>query len=277
MMNDIRPGGCRGLTRSYAVVRLLWLVLLFVWWSPSDAADAKAPTYSSLDIYLTLEDAPGPDGKEHPAAVRLRGIMAKVPELTYQIRYVSWLRAIREVETRYNALIFQILRTPKREVQYQWLVADRQVPVNLVALSQNPKKDWPLSRLKQDQSIRIACPASTAYCEILLQQGFSTSQVEPIGRMGEDSTERALLAGRVDFIAVPPGSLQSNIQQILIAEAAYPMSHQQSHVEESVYQISHQLTTLEDYLAGGLSLDPAVRELFRQRFGKPEQAPQKSL
>lgn len=252
------------------MVRLLWVILLFVWWSPSDAADAKAPPYPPLDIYLTLEDAPGPDGKEHPAAVRLRGIMAKVPELSYQIRYVSWLRAIREVETRDNALIFQILRTPKREVQYQWLVADRQVPVNLVVLSQNPKKDWPLSRLKQEQSIRIGCPAASAYCEILLQQGFSTSQVETIGRMGEDSTERALLAGRVDFIAVPPGSLQSNMEQIQLAEAAYQMSHQQSHVAESVYQISHQLTMLEDYLAGGLLLDPAVRELFRQRFSKSE-------
>jgi len=277
MIKFVHPVGCSGHTRSYPVYRLVLLVLLLVWGSQPNNADAEASTYPPLDIYLTLDDVPASDGKENPAALRLRGIMAKVPELTYQIHYVSWPRAMRHVETRDNALVFQVLRTPQREGKYHWLVADRKVPVNLVALTKNPKKAWSLSRLKQDQSIRLACPAAMAYCEILQQQGFSSAQVVQINRLEEESIERALLAGRVDFIAVPPGNLQHNMQQIQAAEAAYQMSHQQIHVAESVYQISHQLTMLEDYLAGGLLLDPAVRELFRQRFVTPVSPAQKSL
>lgn len=228
---------------------------------PASEAKAAATVYPKLDIYLITHEAPAPDGRETEVTLRLRNIMAKVPELRYQLHYVSWPKAMRQVAQRSDALIFQILRTPQREARYHWLVADQQVPINLVALNRNPKKDWPLSRLKQDQNIQVACPANTAHCEILLQQGFREQQIVQISPQQQQSLERVLLAGRVDFIVVASEDLQRNMQRLSVAASAY--------------QISHQLTSTDDYLAGGLFLDPAVRQLFQQKFPIPaSQAPQ---
>ena len=230
---------------------------------PAAEANAAATVYPKLDIYLITDEAPAPDGRETEATLRLRNIMAKVPELRYQLHYVSWPKAMRQVEQRSDALIFQILRTPQREARYRWLVADQQVPINLVALSQHRKKDWPLLQLKQDKQVRIACPANTAQCEILLQQGFGEHQIVQISPQQQQSLERVLLAGRVDFIVVAPGDLQRNMQRLSVAP--------------SVYQTSHQLTSSDDYLAGGLLLDPAVRQLFQQKFPIPASRVPQSL
>ena len=242
-----------------SVVILLLILSSMV--TPAVEANAAATVYPKLDIYLITDEAPAPDGRETEATLRLRNIMAKVPELRYQLHYVSWPKAMRQVAQRSDALIFQILRTPQRELRYRWLVADQQVPINLVALSQHRKKDWPLLQLKQDKEVRIACPANTAQCEILLQQGFREHQILQISPQQQESVERVLLAGRVDFIVVAPGDLERNMQRLSVAA--------------SVYQISHQLTSTDDYLAGGLLLDPAVRQLFQQKFPIPAgRAPQ---
>ncbi len=240
---------------------VILLLILSGMVTPAAEANAAATVYPKLDIYLITDEAPAPDGRETEATLRLRNIMAKVPELRYQLHYVSWPKAMRQVAQRSDALIFQILRTPQRESRYRWLVADQQVPINLVALSQHRKKDWPLARLKQDKEVQIACPANTAQCEILLQQGFGEHQILQISPQQQQSLERVLLAGRVDFIVVAPEDLQRNMQRLSVAA--------------SVYQTSHQLTSSDDYLAGGLLLDPAVRQLFQQKFPIPaSRAPQ---
>ena len=231
---------------------VILLLILSGMVTPAAEANAAATVYPKLDIYLITDEAPAPDGRETEATLRLRSIMAKVPELRYQLHYVSWPKAMRQVEQRHDALIFQILRTPQREARYRWLVADQQVPINLVALNRNPKKNWPLSRLKQDKDLRIACPANTAQCEILLQQGFDENQIVQISPQQQQSLEGVLLAGRVDFIVVAPVDLQRNMQRLSVAASAY--------------QISHKLTSTDDYLAGGLFLEPAVRQLFQQKF-----------
>lgn len=231
---------------------IIVLMLLVLAGARVAAKDAAPPAYPSLDIYLVTDEAPAADGRESAATQRLRSIMLKVPELPYQVHFVSWPRAIRQVERRDNALVFQMLRTPKRETRYHWLVADQQVPVNLVALSKNPKKDWSLARLLQDPNTRVACLHATAYCEYLSQQGFAEKQIEQITLQEEDSVERVLLAGRVDFIVVAPLDLARNMQRLQI--------------DPSGYQVSHQLAMMKDYLAGGLLLAPEVRQLFRQRF-----------
>ncbi len=243
------------------VVLLLAMCVSIV--AQTTSANEAVTAYPELDIYLITDEAPAPDGQETDATLRLRNIMAKVPELRYQLHYVSWMKALRQVEQRRDALIFQIIRTPEREPRYRWLVVDQQVSINLVALSQQPKKDWPLSRLKQDKDIRIACPANTAQCEILFQQGFTANQIVQLSPLQQESLERVLLAGRVDFIVVAPVDLRRNMQRLNIAASAY--------------QISHQLTLVEDYLAGGLLLDTAVFELFQQKTQSPANSTRQSL
>lgn len=244
-------------------MRSVVILLLILACMLTAGANAATPVYPKLDIYLITDEAPAPDGRETEATMRLRNIMAKVPELRYQLHYVSWPKAMRQVEQRSDALIFQILRTPQREARYRWLVADQQVPINLVALSQHRKIDWPLSQLIQDKDVQIACPANTAQCEVLLQQGFGEHQIVQISPQQQESVERVLLAGRVDFIVVAPGDLLRNMQRLSVAASAY--------------QISHQLTSADDYLAGGLLLDPAVRQLFQQRFTLPASQDPQSL
>lgn len=225
---------------------LLGLVASVAW------ADDAALQYPKLDIYLITDEMPAPDGTETAATLRLRKIMAKVPELRYELHYVSWPKAMRQVERRPDALIFQMLRTPQREARFHWLVADQHVPINLVTLRSNPKKDWSLSRLKQSNDVQVACPATTAHCEILTHQGFQADQIIQISPQQQESVERVLIAGRVDFIVVAPADLQRNMQRL--------------DVDASAYQISHQLTAIDDYLAGGLLLDPKVRALFRNKI-----------
>lgn len=233
-------------------VILCVLLLLMVAVAPVAAKELAVAAYPALDIYLVTDEAPTANGQESAATQRLRSIMAKVPELPYQVHFVSWPRAIRQVERRDNALVFQMLRTPLREARYHWLVADQPVPVNLVALRNNPKKDWSLKRLIEDPQVRVACLDATAYCEYLSQHGFNENQIEQISLQEEDSVERVLIAGHVDFIVVAPADLERNMQRL--------------QMDPSGYQVSHQLAVMKDYLAGGLLLAPEVRQLFRQRF-----------
>lgn len=200
-----------------------------------------------VHIYLLTDEQPTADGQESVVAQKLRHKLKAYPELHYQLHYVSWPKALAEVNRRSDALVVGLLRTPAREPHYNWLLPDDTQPTYLYCLHGHPQQQWTLSQLAASPTVRIACPALSAHCEMLRQQGFS-QQIQEIRLSEQNSIERLLLARRVDFIAVSDADIRRRMALL--------------QVKPSVYQKGPQLAVLQDYLAGGPKLDPRIQAIF---------------
>ncbi len=235
--------------------RWLWWTLLSLMLSLTAAGQAN--TYPLLHIYLLTDEMPAPDGPESRVAQEVRRVMADFPELEYRLHYVSWPKALAEVAKKPDALVVNLLRTPAREPHYSWLVPGPPVQLHLYTLAEQPLRSHSLVALQQQPQLRIACPAQSAHCEMLLHVGFRPEQVMPVRLTEQDSVERLLLARRVDFIAAAGEDVERRMRLLGVEPAAYVQAQQ--------------VAELTDYLAGGPLLDPAVKALFlqRQQVAKP--------
>lgn len=204
--------------------------------------------YPALHIHLLTDEMPLPDGSESVVAQQLRRKLAAFPQLQYQIHYVSWPKALAEVAKRPNALVYKILRTPSREDQFSWLIKDEQIQLHLYSLASQPLRHHSLEQLKSVGELRIACPAQSAHCEMLRHRGFRPAQILEVRLSEQTSVERLLLAKRVQFIAVAELDIQRRMALL--------------GVQPEAYNKGAQVAELSDYLAGGLLLDPAVRQLL---------------
>lgn len=201
----------------------------------------------TVHIYLLTDEQPTPDGQESAVTVKLRKQLKAYPQLDYQLHYVSWPKALAEVARRPDALVVGLLRTPAREPHYSWLLPDDAQPTYLYCLTGHPLQRASLSQLIATPTVRIACPALSAHCEMLRRQGFA-EHIQEIRLSEQNSIERLLLARRVDFIAVSDADIRRRMALLK--------------VEPTAYQKGPQLAVLQDYLAGGRQLDPRIRAIF---------------
>lgn len=200
-----------------------------------------------VHIYLLTDEQPTADGQESVVVQKLRKQLNVYPQLSYQLHYVSWPKALAEVNRRSDALVAGLLRTPAREQHYSWLLPDDTQPTYLYCLSDHPLRQAGIRQLVANPALRIACPALSAHCEMLRQLGF-TAQIQEIRLSEQDSIERLLLARRVDFIAVSDADIHRRMSLL--------------NVKPSAYKKGPQLALLRDYLAGGPKLDPRIRAIF---------------
>ena len=226
---------------------LTWLSCLLCL-NTVQAAEAIAKALPEVQIYLITEEMPAPDGTESASTQHLRRQLAQFPALQYQIKYVSWPKALAEVANRSDALVYKIARTPSREQRYTWLFPNETINLHLYALADQPLRHASLMQLQQLPAVKIACPAQSAHCEMLRLRGFSHEQVLEVRLSEQTSVERLLLAKRVQFIAVAGADFQRRMKQLKVPPTAY--------VTGPV------VASLTDYLAGGPKLDPALRQLL---------------
>ncbi len=211
---------------------------------------AEPVVYPLVHVQLLTDESPRPDGSESEVTKQLRQQLAAFPQLRYQIHYVSWPKALAEVTKRSDALVYKMLRTPSREARFQWLLAGERVRMHLYSLAGEPLRQHSLEQLKSIVGLRIACPAQSAHCEMLRQRGFSTEQILEVRLAEQSSVERLLLARRVQFIAVAEEDIRRRMSQLGVAATDYIKGQQ--------------VAELQDYLAGGPLLDPAIRRLLTQ-------------
>ncbi len=227
--------------------RLSWRIVLLVAGILLCSGAAAAGSVQA-HIYLLIDEQPGVDGQESAVTQKLRKQLKAYPQLQYQLHYVSWPKALAEVNRRSDALVVGLLRTPAREHQYRWLLPDDTQPTYLYCLQGHPMQQWSISQLAATPTVRIACPALSAHCEMLRQQGF-TAQIQEIRLSEQNSIERLLLARRVDFIAVSDADIRRRMNLL--------------EVKPTTYVKGPQLAMLRDYLAGGPQLDPRILAIFR--------------
>ncbi len=233
--------------QGYRVAWLSWLCVVS-WCSVLHAAEPPASELPRAQIYLITEEMPAPDGTESAATQRLRRQLAQFPALQYDIHYVSWPKALAEVARRPDAMVYKIARTPSRESRYHWLFPNETSNLHLYALADQPLRHASLQQLRQQPTLKIACPAQSAHCEMLRQRGFSEAQVLEVRLTEQTSVERLLLAKRVQFIAVAAEDFRRRMAIL--------------QVPPQDYVTGPQVASLTDYLAGGPTLHPALRQLL---------------
>lgn len=211
---------------------------------------AEPVVYPLVHVQLLTDESPRPDGSESEVTQKLRQQLAAFPQLRYQIHYVSWPKALAEVSKRSDALVYKMLRTPSRETRFQWLLAGERVRLHLYSLAGEPLRQHSLEQLQAIAGLLIACPAQSAHCEMLRQRGFRAEQILEVRLTEQTSVERLLLARRVQFIAVAEADIRRRMAQLGIAATDYLKGPQ--------------VAELQDYLAGGPSLDPAIKQLLTQ-------------
>lgn len=233
--------------KGFCRVWLCW-VCVVSWCSVLHAAESPVSSLPRAQIFLITEEMPAPDGTESAATQRLRRQLAHFPALQYDIHYVSWPKALAEVARRSDALVYKIARTPSREQRYQWLFPNETSNLHLYTLADQPLRHESLKQLQQQPGLQIACPAQSAHCEMLRQRGFSKEQVLEVRLSEQTSVERLLLAKRVQFIAVAAEDLRRRMAIL--------------QVSPKDYVTGPQVASLTDYLAGGPTLHPALRQLL---------------
>lgn len=233
--------------RRFCMVWLSWFGFSG-WLSPLLAAETKAAALPRAQIYLITEEMPAPDGTESAATQRLRRQLAQFPALQYDIHYVSWPKALAEVARRSDALVYKIARTPSREQRYKWIFPNETSNLHLYTLAEQPLRHASLEQLQQQPGLQIACPAQSAHCEMLRSRGFSKDQVLEVRLSEQTSVERLLLAKRVQFIAVAAEDFRRRMALLK--------------VPPKVYVTGPIVASLTDYLAGGPTLHPALRQLL---------------
>lgn len=242
--------------KGFCVVWLSWFGCCG-WLCPLQAAEIQAAALPRAQIYLITEEMPAPDGTESAATQRLRRQLAQFPALQYDLHYVSWPKALAEVARRSDALVYKIARTPSREQRYHWLFPNETSNLHLYALADQPLRHASLEQLQQQPTLKIACPAQSAHCEMLRSRGFSPEQVLEVRLSEQTSVERLLLAKRVQFIAVANEDFRRRMALL--------------NVPPKDYVTGPQVAILTDYLAGGPTLDPSLRQLLSRDTVPPVQ------
>lgn len=233
--------------KGFCVAWLGWLCV--IGWGPGlHAAEPPLVSLPRAQIYLITEEMPAPDGTESAATQRLRRQLAQFPALQYDIQYVSWPKALAEVARRSDALVYKIARTPSREQRYQRLFPNETSNLHLYMLADQPLRHKSLKQLQQQPGLTIACPAQSAHCEMLRLRGFTKEQIMEVRLTAQTSVERLLLAKRVQFIAVAAEDFRRRMAIL--------------QVPPQDYVTGPQVASLTDYLAGGPTLHPALRQLL---------------
>ncbi|WP_156896349.1 hypothetical protein [Aestuariibacter salexigens] len=143
---------------------------------------------------------------------RLSELM-KRSELDYKIIFLPWNRALAEVQSVPNSLIYQLLRTDQRENQYIWIMPATDMEPMLLVGRSGMTSDL-LKTEVVDGRFSAACFMGSAQCEQLLAFGFRESNLLRTSRVEPFHLESLLVGERVDFIAAFESSLQQPLADI---------------------------------------------------------------
>ncbi|WP_417465786.1 substrate-binding periplasmic protein [Kordiimonas sp.] len=156
---------------------------------------------SAEDVVVYTENYPpynyqGPGGEvEGLATAKVRQILDDAG-LSYSIKLVPWARAMLYAQTRKNALIYTITRTPDREAQFDWLAPLAPSSFYLFVRADDPRSVSPETLLSGQ--FQAACVTGDLTCDLL---GWTDIPKENIMVVANSRTEdfRMVIANRADI------------------------------------------------------------------------------
>ncbi|WP_199102333.1 ABC transporter substrate-binding protein [Aquitalea sp. ASV11] len=145
---------------------------------------------------ITVDAGPIPpfsyeeQGRPVGIAVDLLNAAGKLYGLSFNYRFLPWLRAQSEARSSTDRIIIPLTRTPEREEQYNWIAELFQYQFVFISAG------GPLPRsLEEARAMRIAVLRGNPAEKILRDQGFTLLDVG----FSEEINARKLAARRVDL------------------------------------------------------------------------------
>lgn len=116
--------------------------------------------------------------------------------LSYEIRVIPWVRAMKRIREEENSLIYTITRTEERETQFDWLVPLAKANFHLYARRED-QRTFTIDNLKAGK-YSAACVAADLTCLFLKNMGVPENRIVqiPDSRTGDF---RLVVVGRVDL------------------------------------------------------------------------------
>ena len=117
--------------------------------------------------------------------------------LNYEIRLVSWVRAMRNAQLLDNALIYSLVRTDEREAKFDWL-AHLTVAKYYLYAHKRLKEPVTLKDIRAGK-YKAVCPVQSVFCPVLEGFGFPREKLHRISFMEFIEQFKLVESGRVDF------------------------------------------------------------------------------
>ena len=170
--------------------------------------------------------------------------------LKYSIKLVPWARAVLYAQTKDNALIYSIARTPDREAEFDWLAPLARSHFYLYVRAQETRVVTPEALLKGD--FTAACVTSDLACELIRLAGVPEDKVTMINN-NTTGDFRMVAAGRADLYV-------SNIM-------TNDMLREHEGFDPAVTKPAMRLDGKAGfYLAGGLKVPNEARTRIREAY-----------
>ncbi|MFT6268055.1 MAG: polar amino acid transport system substrate-binding protein [Alphaproteobacteria bacterium] len=126
-----------------------------------------------------------------------------IENVNVKLEYVSFARALSELENRKNTIALHFAKSPDREKKFKWLGPYYEIKLGLVGLSRHSKAYPNIKSIKDNY---IAVVRGTLVEDILLDRGFPKNNMllisDPVSGL------KMLNAGRIDMLAHIPSVLR---------------------------------------------------------------------
>lgn len=168
-------------------------------------------------------------------------------KIKYKTTTLPWVRLIREVKLKDNAIIYGITRLEERENDFHWLLSltpEEDTWVQLYGVN-DPKNINLTKEDILDKKHTALCEIGTAECTILKQFGFGDDQIiSNPSSTNQAQLELMVLRGRADYVLGFESDVKDNLKALGLEEdAVIPVQ---------------KVMELEIYLAAPNSLQPEL-------------------
>lgn len=168
-------------------------------------ADLQVVAFSNL--LLQYQD----NGENKGPTIEILNALLKETQLSADISYMPWARAVFLAKNTPNTLILSMFRTPEREDNFHWIIKVSQAARVFISLKSKPESY--VETMQQAKKKLTAVILGSAAHKELLSAGFS--EQENIYIVSDSNKMLNLLInGRVDLIYSDPNNVEIGLQAI---------------------------------------------------------------
>ncbi|MGV2873137.1 substrate-binding periplasmic protein [Colwellia sp. E150_009] len=176
------------------------------------------------------------NGEHKGPTIEILNALLKETQLSADIAYIPWARAVFLAENIPNTLILSMFRTPEREDNFHWIIKVSQAARVFISLKSKPESY--VETMEQAKKKLTAVILGSAAHKELISAGFS--EQENIYIVSDSNKMlNLLLNGRVDLIYSDPNNVETSLQAI----------------NQSNITISYKKITIENQRMGYIALN----------------------
>ncbi|MBL4790727.1 MAG: hypothetical protein JKY60_17330 [Kordiimonadaceae bacterium] len=182
---------------------LRWLPMIFLFCATiTGPALADPVPLPMLDVVIYRDQIEPEAEQAGPAASMLTEAVKTYLDasgLAYKVRMVPWTRlALRALKSDHT-LVVDLLRIPRRENHFHWLLQLDDTPQHLIGLDKLIGTDLSDAALLAG-NYRAICEAHSAQCSMFASMGFPKSSILQVFGTSDSDLAVLILAGRADFM-----------------------------------------------------------------------------